>query len=171
MEWRTIPGFSRYSASEKGDIRRDVRIHNSLPGPISASLNDRGYYKTSLTDDLGNSRTVTVHTLVALAFLGQRPAGMVICHNDGVPTNIHYTNLRYDTPKSNTADSRSHKSMCTGSSHPEAKLKECDIPEIKRLWSEGRLRQKDIGALYGVSQRAIWQVIHGKKWKHVGAAA
>ena len=49
----------------------------------------------------GRGRMVTVHSLVAQAFLGDRPKGMVIDHIDGNRFNNHYTNLRYCTQKEN----------------------------------------------------------------------
>lgn len=167
VEWRKIPGFSAYSVSENGLVRRDIRLHNSMPGPVSRSINDRGYWKTAIRGDDGRNRTITVHTLVALAFLGPRPDGAVICHNDSDPTNARYTNLRYGTPKSNTADAIAAGSLCMGSRHPRAKLTESDIPKIHAMWASGRFKQADIGAMFGVSQRAIWQVLHKIKWKHV----
>lgn len=171
MEWRMIPGFSAYSVSEDGQVRRDKQVYKFRPGPVSRSINDRGYWKTSLKGDDGRNRTITVHTLVALAFLGPRPDGAVICHNDGNPTNARYTNLRYDTPKSNTADAIAAGSLCMGSRHPRAKLTESDIPRIHEMWASGRFKQAEIGELFGVSQRAIWQVLHQIKWKHVERSA
>lgn len=167
MEWRKIPGFANYSASSEGTIRRDVRLHRSEPGPVSLSLNDRGYWKCSATDDRGRHRTVTVHTLVALAFLGERPAGLWVCHNDGDAKNCRPENLRYDTPASNTADTRRQERTPVGTRAHNAKLTEASIPEILALWESGMLTQKEIGDRFGVSQRAIWQVLHGLKWKHV----
>lgn len=167
MEWRKIPGFSRYSVSESGTVRRDERIYNFKPGYVSSCLNDRGYYKVTVRSDDGRQRTITVHTLVALAFLGERPDGLFICHNDGIKTNNHYLNLRYDTAKSNTQDALKHLSAAFGTKHPLAKLSEPDVLEIVDLYKSGLFTQAQIGAMYGVCQRTIWHVIHCLKWRHV----
>jgi hypothetical protein len=45
-----------------------------------------------------------IHFLVADAFIGPRPDGLIICHNDGVAMNPHVENLRYDTRGSNMRD-------------------------------------------------------------------
>lgn len=166
-EWRTIPSFSAYSASSDGDIRRDVRMHNTPAGLVSKALNDRGYWKCSVTGDDGCHRTVTVHTLVALAFLGRRPKGMVACHKDGDSKNCSQANLRYGTQSSNIADALKHRTYAMGTRHPGAKLDDNKVREIRRLCAEGELRQKDIGARYSVSQRCIWQIYHRKRWRHV----
>lgn len=52
---------------------------------------------------------MTVHSLVAQAFLGDRPKGMVIDHIDGNRFNNHYTNLRYCTQKENMNNPNSNK--------------------------------------------------------------
>lgn len=171
IEWRKIPGFSRYSVSERGDVRRDVMVHRSPPGQCSAVPNDRGYIKTSLTGDDGRHRTITVHTLVALAFLGPRPPGLFICHGDQDRTNNHHRNLRYDTPRANTRDTMLVGAHCHGASHPHAKLSDDKAKEIIALCRRGELTQAQIGARYGVSQRAVWNVLHGVRWKHIQARA
>ena len=166
-EWRKIPGLSRYSVSEDGLIRRDVAIYRTPPGIVKASINDRGYWRVTLRCDDGTQVSRTSHSFVALAFLGPRPPGKMVCHNGGDKLNIHYSNLRYGTAKSNNADTQAHGKVPFGTLHPGAKLSEKDIPEIRRLLAAHSLTQAEIGKLFGVSQRAIWQVAAGKKWKHV----
>ena len=108
-----------------------------------------------------------MHTLIALAFLGPRPNGLWVCHNDGVPTNNRAENLRYDTPTSNTADSIKHGRTPFGTKAYNAKLTEDDIPKIVELAASGLYTQAEIGIRFGVSQRAIWQILAGKRWRHV----
>jgi hypothetical protein len=50
----------------------------------------------------------TVHVLVAAAFLGPRPPGLEVCHNDGNKMNAAASNLRYDTHQANEHDKRIH---------------------------------------------------------------
>lgn len=44
------------------------------------------------------------HYLVALAFIGPRPAGHDVCHRDDDKRNNHHSNLRYDTKAENMMD-------------------------------------------------------------------
>lgn len=53
-------------------------------------------------------RDRAMHTMVLEAFVGPRPVGLYGCHNDGDPANNRLTNLRWDTPASNTADKVMH---------------------------------------------------------------
>jgi hypothetical protein len=49
----------------------------------------------------------------------------------------------------------------------KAKLNPEKVREIRALCATGAYRQADIGEQYGVTQRVIWQIIHGKTWSHV----
>lgn len=72
--------------SEDGKVVRDVERDYVY----KQDCNSDGY----LTVRVRHVRT-TVHRLVALAFLGERPEGMVIDHIDRDKTNNHISNLRY----------------------------------------------------------------------------
>jgi hypothetical protein len=51
-----------------------------------------------------SSRTVRIHQLVLLAFVGPKPPGMQTRHLDGDKTNNRLTNLVYGTPSENQRD-------------------------------------------------------------------
>jgi hypothetical protein len=57
-----------------------------------------GYDKINLTNAAGVKKTHHVHQLIALTFLGPRPAGHFIDHIDGDHTNHAAWNLRYLSP-------------------------------------------------------------------------
>jgi hypothetical protein len=73
----------------------------------------------------GGQTTITVHRLVAAAFLGPRPDGMMICHWNGDPADNRVENLRYATRVDNALDSLRHGThfpgsltMCVKGKHP-----------------------------------------------------
>lgn len=49
-----------------------------------------------------------IHALVMLAFVGPRPDGMEVCHNNGDPADNRLANLRYDTRSANLRDCVRH---------------------------------------------------------------
>lgn len=53
-------------------------------------------------------RTHQIHVLMLQAFVGPRPRGMYGCHEDDVRTNNVLSNLRWDTPSSNSRDKVTH---------------------------------------------------------------
>ncbi len=121
-----------------------------------------GYLSVQLNAPHGNS-TRTVHTLVAEAFIGPRPAGLEVCHEDGVPANCDKDNLRYDTPKNNRADSIRHGTIARGGALPHAKLNDAAVLAIR---IDGRLL-RDIASEYGVSVSTVSRVRNGVDWHYV----
>lgn len=112
--WRPIPSFEGYEVSDQGNVRSLDRIIQTVCGPRPArgrvlkpaATHRRGYLHVRLGGGPNTSRFV--HQLVAEAFFGPRPVGMVVCHNDGDPTNNRPCNLRYDTQSGNMQDSIRH---------------------------------------------------------------
>ena len=174
-QWKAIPSFPGYEVSDCGQVRRGERL-------LSQSFNVSGYPRVTLSL-LGKSKTRVVHALVAEAFLGARPQGMQICHNDGVKTNNNVSNLRFATPKDNEADKVAHGTRATGarngshtkpyrrpigSSHGMAKIDEATVKEIKSdLASMPNRSGAVIAKKYGVSIHTVSLIRIGKIWRHV----
>lgn len=101
-EWRPVVGHEgAYEISNWGRIKSTGRGGYHLKLVLQKQ---RGYYAVSLP---GTPRA-DIHVLVAAAFIGPRPDGHYVCHNDGNPLNNHVDNLRYDTPAGNARDKRIH---------------------------------------------------------------
>lgn len=62
----------------------------------------------SFTHPTKNKEYRYVHELVTLCFLGPRPPGLEVCHNDGTRTNNDAGNLRYDTRQANALEGHAH---------------------------------------------------------------
>lgn len=100
--FKTIPGYPRYAISEDGELI-SFWWSSRFPEPhfIKPCMDSHtGYYKVRLNTPTGK-KTVTLHSLVARAFLGERPDGYQIDHKDGNKLNNHYSNLHYVTVKEN----------------------------------------------------------------------
>lgn len=111
--WRDIPGYEgKYQVSTEGRVRSlDRYVRAGKNGKGMRKVNGRvlrpGRYCKSghVSVVLGKGTPgKPVHQLVALAFLGPRPRGLDICHNDGNPSNNRLSNLRYDTRTNNILD-------------------------------------------------------------------
>lgn len=99
-KWKPITGYDRYEVSDQGRIR-------GPRGVTAGAVGSRGYRQAYLRNP-GQKQGTTrnVHVLVAEAFIGPRPPGLQVCHNDGNKNNNTLSNLRYDTPKANWQDFR-----------------------------------------------------------------
>lgn len=96
--WKPIPGTRGYEASSEG------RVRNRHGRVLKQCDNGIGYQIVGVTFIGHLNRSVTVHSMVALAFLGPRPDGYDIAHADHDKTNNRPENLRYATRQENLAD-------------------------------------------------------------------
>lgn len=106
-QWRPVEGYEgRYEVSDLGRVRSWVRWLRepdaTLPRLLTPGLNAAGYPLVVLYKDGPSSRTV--HSLVALAFLGARPEGMEVRHLNGDSTDARAINLAYGTSSENNQD-------------------------------------------------------------------
>lgn len=98
--WRTVARAPRYEVSDEGGIRRAHHVLKPTP-------NNSGHMYVALWHNRRKTR-VYVHQLVAEEFIGPRPDGMKVCHNDGDHGNNAVSNLRYDTQAENIRDQVRH---------------------------------------------------------------
>lgn len=114
-------------------------------------------------------RGVLVHHLVALAFIGPRPKGMVIRHRDGDPSNNRVDNLLYGTQQDNMADALRHGTVARGRRLPQTKLDEARVVEMRRRFLAGE-KLSALSAAFGVSWASCQDAVRGVTWKHVDLA-
>jgi group I intron endonuclease len=55
----------------------------------------------------------------------------------------------------------------SGEKQWNAKFRNSDIPEIRRLWDSGELSQTEIAHRYGVRPNTINQIVRRKRWVHI----
>lgn len=146
--WKPIPGFEgQYEVSDRGQVASLPRSVVSrwgttytVPRRVLVGVPNRGgYLRLQLSQD-AFATNHSVHVLVLLAFVGPRPEGMLGCHNDGNPANNHLSNLRWDTPSSNSRDTVKH------GTNPQANKTHCKnghefTPENTRILRDGRGRR------------------------------
>lgn len=119
-EWRPIVGYEgRYEVSNLG------RVKSLLRGIILRATrhHSNGYLYVGVSKT--NTKT-TIHSLVAAAFTGERPEGLVIRHLNGEQLDNRAENLTYGTTSENRFDSVRHgthysarKVGCGKPGHPD----------------------------------------------------
>lgn len=160
-QWRIIPGYEPYCASDLGRIRG---VRKSILTPV---VTQYGYHQVTLCTG-GKKYSRLVHRLVAYAFVGPQPTPEHdVLHWDGDKGNNALINLRWGTPKENNADQMRHGTRIIGSRHHSAKLDEGIVRRIRDLWCCGKLSQLEISELVGVHRRTVNSIVRGETWKHV----
>ena len=172
-EWKSVIGYENlYEVSSHGNVRRvapwcDGRKTKPAPGLIGM-IASNGYRRITLRKDMKQVR-FPLHRLVALAFIGPAPSGRhQVNHINGNKTDNRPENLEYVTPSENQFHSYRILKSATrpGSKHHNAKISEADVITIRSLWANGK-QQKELGAMFGISQPTISEIVHRKMWKHI----
>ena len=166
-QWRTIPGFSDYSISDRGAVKRTVTSKTSNAGKIRKTyILPNGYQGVVLRRD-GRTISQYVHTLVLLAFIGPRPTNNhQAAHENGIRTDNRLENLRWATRSENCADKKKHGTDQRGMRHHLRRLSEDDIREIRQLRLSG-ITCKELAGRYGVSLPHISSISNGRSWGHI----
>lgn len=168
-EWKSIPStYGFYEASSLGRIRRAKGGRNARIGFVLKPYKNRyGYLSVGLHFDV-KLRTFLLHRLVAEAFIGTCPSDMEVNHLNCDKLDNRLSNLEYCTRSENLLHASRNGILNTprGSRHCRAKLHECDVSEIRRLYASG-IMQKDIAHIYGIDQSNVSYIITGKRWCHV----
>jgi len=167
--WRTIPDYPDYSVSDCGRVMRTKKPKSGLGSAgalISQHPNTHGYWTVRLCRN-SVCKTVVVHRLVAKVFeLPKNPDQIFVAHNDGSRTNNHISNLRWATPKENTADKIVHGTHQIGEKNHRSRLTEGDVRVIRSLRGLGE-SVASVSQLFGISKGMVSHICNGNAWKHV----
>lgn len=183
--WKPVtifPFSDNYEVSSHGRVR-----HSKTLEIRATSFNAQGYLQLSLYfghSRNGNTKCFRVHTLVALAFIGEQPTPKhEVNHKDGFKPNNHFGNLEWTTSKGNKEHAkamglnytRNHSGRVRhpeiwehikGSNHHQSKLVESQVVVIKQMIASG-LGDTAIGKQFGVHKATIWSIRTGKTWTHI----
>jgi len=117
----------------------------------------------------GNAKVISVHRLVARAFLGEPSSDQEVRHLDGNPRNNCLTNIAWGTKKENRRDRSLHgrDNLPYGEAASWSKLTEDRV----RIIRSSTDTSKNLGTRLGVKPSTIDDVRHGRTWKHVSEEA
>jgi hypothetical protein len=133
--------------------------------PLKQSRDDAGRPRVSPSRD-GRQKPLRVCRLVLESFAGPCPEGMEACHGDGNPANNALSNLRWDTPRANAADRRSHGREARGGRIGTSKLSQSAVQDIRANCVPGS-RDRGFSAFarrYRVGQSTIRRAWSGVAW-------
>jgi len=105
-DWRDIPGYPGYQASDDGRVRSVDRV---IVDSIGRSRRLRGVELATFADDQGYLRCSMptqqfVHRMICLAFNGAPGDGLHAAHRDGDKQNNEPSNLYWATVAENNRD-------------------------------------------------------------------
>lgn len=176
--WRNIRGYEGiYQVSNLGRIKSLERffiknrrgggnrmaVHQ--PEKIRFPSHDKdGYLKISFWSN-GIATYNTVHRVVAIYFLNNDNGYPQVLHKDDNPNNPRWDNLEWGTQSKNIQDAANKGRGFRGDKNGMAKLKNEDVPEIRKLISKGFSFNK-IASLYNVSKSTIKSIRNKRNWTY-----
>lgn len=165
-DWKGIENWDGYEVSSAGEVRSWKKSRQTpnaaLPRIISRWVLPNGYAVVTLKDR-GRRENVYVHHAVARAFIGPRPDGLEVAHGDGDRLNNSISNLRYATPKENSADTLAHGRRAMGGAHYAALL----TNEQARQLREFQGTHAAAARAFGISYHVAYCIRTNRTWRRV----
>jgi hypothetical protein len=160
---RGIPGHAGYWASCNCVIYSNKGPNGQKPGKMirkKSRVQNSGYDYVSIVVMCNGKRLpkrLSVHRLVALAWLGQPPKDTSeVRHINGRGRDNRPENLRYGSKESNFRDRIKHE--------PQIKLDYIRVREIRLLLQKG-IAFSEIARLYGVCYHSVYLIAQGLTWR------
>lgn len=167
-EWRTIPLFPEYVASNMGRIRRIKHAQTWNAGVIlRPSVTYQGYHVVSIHSNHKRCQQ-KVHRLVLMAFSGVPSVGIQGNHLNGNKGDNRLVNLEWETPQGNTqhAQRTGLRRSQEGLNNNAASLTAETIQQIINLRASG-MSCRAIGKQLGVGGWTVSRLMRGITYKGV----
>jgi len=166
-------GFPGYAVSDDGNIwccKNPNGARDYVPAWRKKTLCWTGgggkvqYLGTQMTDEHGKPKSVKVHRMVLLTFVGDPPPGTEATHFPSSDrTNNKITNLAWRTRKDNIHDQIRdgvHRCWEGGEKHHFAKLAAAAVADIRT----SKDTRKELGKKHGVTPDHIGRIQNGGVW-------
>lgn len=117
---------------------------------------------------LGVGRREYAHRVAFQMFTGPIACGLVVRHRCDNRRCVRPDHLEVGTAKDNVRDmfERGRAHVTSGESHPNAKLTDDDVRDIRRLAASGQT-QRRIAHTFGVNPSAVSAIVRRARWAHV----
>lgn len=166
--WKPVPGYEGlYEVSDQGRVRSVTRTekqkngHRRYRASVVLKPNSGNRYLEVQLCREGVHKHRTIHSLVAEAFLGERPEGLVIRHLDGNTRNNSASNLAYGTQSENLRDWPTY-----GGKTSRQKLTTEQVHEIRELIARGYTLRK-IAVEFGVAHGTINAIKQNRTFSYI----
>jgi hypothetical protein len=169
--WRTIQTYPNYAVSNLGRIKRLTSRTRAKAGHILKPVDRGNGYLCVTFWENKKKKNLSVHVLVAEAFLEKLTAEHLPNHKNGIRSDNRLENLEYKTQAENIQHSYANgfqkKEQNRGENNGQSKLTESDVLEILAIMNRERGEAGKVGKNYGVASRTISDIWNGKTWKHL----
>ena len=177
-EWKPCPEYEAvYEISNLGNLKsKPVYIQNdgNFDGGYikhiklkNQTINRDGYVTSKLCYG-GKCRRLTIHRLVAKAFIPNPNNYTQVNHMDGNKKNNTVENLEWVSAAQNVqhawATGLINSDHMLGSNHHKAKVSEQDVKDIR---ANTELTRKQLAEKYKISPSTLADIINKRTWTHI----
>lgn len=155
-EWRAIPGFEPYEASNLG------RLRNPNTGRLISTKSTCQGYPRAWPYFCGRRRCLFAHRAVLLAFVGLPPPDCEARHLNGVRADNRLKNLCWGTRLENASDRARHGTNKIGERNPMARATDEEVAEAVRMMRLGLLTPSQAGRRIGYAPGTMYDIRDGK---------
>jgi hypothetical protein len=181
VEYRPIPGLEGYRAGSDGTIWSAwTKVGGSIDGGrgihfvvgntwrkmTPVSMKGRKYQYVCVRIKYRVFKTILIHKLILLTFVGPRPAGLQTRHKNGNPRDNRLSNLLYGTSKENADDRVKHGTSPVGEKNPRARLSVKDVLDIRSLVDRGVPRE-EVARRFDITKTHVSYIATRKSWSHI----
>ncbi len=178
VEYRMVAGYEAYAVGNDGSLwSRYAKLSYGDEYVLGTSwrrmsLRTKRERKSVCLRRDGVTNYHRLSVLIAEAFIGPRPAGLLCCHKNGNAKDNHVGNLAWGTHKDNSADAIKHGTTGKGERNVCAKLTDESIRDIRRRYipirgSGGKGNVYALAREYGVTKYTVYLIVRNKIWRHV----
>lgn len=169
-EWKDIIGYEGlYRVSTAGEVY-SIRSKKNLKQFYRGSREDNKYLVVELRKDK-KGKTISVHKLVAEAFIPNINNLPCVNHKDGNKDNNCVDNLEWCTYLENNihAIANGLKKYKRGTKNKNSKLTYSDVVEIKKclILGDSEFGTRALAEKYGVDHKVIMDIYHNRKYQDV----
>jgi hypothetical protein len=175
-EFKEIPGFEDYLISNNGRLKtksRALRYVHAVTNKEHFRVSKERFLKTQYNNRTGykfyqlykdkKMHNLTIHRLVAIAFIDNPNGFDCVNHKDGNKHNNVIENLEWCTNEYNHEHATKTGLKPRGSRIGTSKLNEACVKAIKNMLSN-KYSQSEIARIFEVSRATIILIGQGKTW-------
>lgn len=156
----------RYEVSNLGRVRTLGRLSDICPRDplvLKECKTGKEYFYVNLGMKESKQKKFYTHHLVAAAFLGPRPEGMIVNHKNSNRLDNRSENLEYTTQSKNVSQAFDHGNAKHGIKHPNRKYTLRDVDRVRSLLKTETNRAK-IARQLKVSRYFVDRLYQNKSW-------
>lgn len=109
------------------------------------------------------------HRVIYKLYIGEIPEGICVCHKNDTPWDVTPSNLWLGTLADNNRDraNKGRSSDIRGEKCCSSKLKDSDVLEIRKLYSTGLYKHRELQKMFNISLSQIGSITRRETWNHV----